>query len=405
MIAIAVISALTVIGQDLGSANKLFGTPAKKTTAKPKTTTSKQKSAAKKTTPSSTPAKSTPSDDKSGAADKPTKTSAANDALFEELIDKGNAARDDRDYATAEAAYKRAKDLKPRDWRAVYGQGNLYADQQRWEEAEAAYRAALQIDPSNATCHIALSYVLTQPVAAPDLSDRYAEAERLARRAIQLEASNALAFDQLGVSMELRGLIGAETEGAYRRAIELDKTFAPAYAHLGRLLRRRGMVKESADSYKQAILLASDAASMIIVADIMQSELRFSESEPLLTKAIVADPKNPSALLLLGRAQTTLGKFADAEQTLKKCLAVSPASFVPNSMLATLYFRQARLDAAEGALMQALRTVSTLEKRQLSRQFSMLGEAYLKAGDAAGAQRVNKQAKMLDGENRSVAGK
>ena len=51
--------------------------------------------------------------------------SAEANRLFEELILKGNSARDDRDYNAAEAAYLRAIPLKPKDSRAVYGLGNL----------------------------------------------------------------------------------------------------------------------------------------------------------------------------------------------------------------------------------------------------------------------------------------
>src|SRR5216110_1103309 len=159
-------------------------------------------------------------------------------------------------------AYERAKAIKPRDARAVYGLGNLYSDQQRWDDAETAYRSALEIDPKNAVIQIALSYVLSQPVFVANLSERYEEAETLARRSIELAPSNALAFDQLGVSMELRGLIAQETEGAYRNAIRLDSGFAPAYAHLGRLLRRRGDLKGSAAAYATAGRLSTDVGTM-----------------------------------------------------------------------------------------------------------------------------------------------
>lgn len=419
---IVVVTACFACGQDLGSANKLFGAGTKATANSTKTTKkvpAKTKVAppktAKKTTatPSKTTAakpRSTQPPKKTGAAAvKPTVTTsrsadAVND-LFEDLIDKGNAARDDRDYSAAEAAYKHAGSVKPKDARASYGLGNLYSDQQRWADAESSYRDALRLEPSNAIAHIALSYVLTQPIAAPNLSDRYAEAERLSRRSIQLAASNPLAFDQLGVAMELRGLIGAETENAYRRAIQLDQTFAPAYAHLGRLLRRRGLAKEAAAAYQEAVRRSTDVATMILVAEVMQSEQRFADSEPLLRSALGGDPKNPAALLMLGHALTTQGKYFEAEQTLRKGLAVSPNAFMPNSLLGSLFWRQGKYDQAESALLQAVRFVSPLEKRQLARQFEALGDGYMKIGRIINAERAYRQAVALDAENRSAASK
>jgi tetratricopeptide (TPR) repeat protein len=413
-------------GQDLGSANKLFGggtkkaNTATKTTKKPSSkpkTTAKKSTSTPKATKSTVPAKKNTATkaNAAGPAKKKievakiktaeSKASSATNELFEDLIDKGNAARDDREYAAAEAAYKRAQALKPKDSRATYGLGNLYSDQQRWEEAETAYRNALEIDPSDAIAHIALSYVLTQPIAAPNLGDRYAEAERFARRAIQLDATNALGFDQLGVAMELRGLIGAETENAYRRAIQLDKTFAPAFAHLGRLLRRRGMAKESAAAYKNAVTLSTDVATMIVVAEVMQSELRFAESEPLLRSAIGGDPKNPAALLMLGRALTAQSKYYEAEQMLKRGLAASPNAFMPNSLLGSLFIRQGKLELAENALLQAVRHVSPYERRQLAQQFEAVGDGYRKTGRSINAERAYRQALALDVENRSVANK
>ena len=419
-----------VVSQDLGSSNKLFGgtkstsgtksvkrpTPtrkpvaAKATTPKKKSTPSKTTAkaatktdaAAKKPTSGSTAAKSKFTEFQNA---KSTRGDAASDAFFERLIQDGNMARDDRNYLAAEAAYRRAMAIKPRDPRGVYGLGNLYSDQQRWDDAEKSYRAALQIDPRDPVAHVALSYVLSQPVAAPDLADRYEEAERLARRAIVLWPQSPLAFDQLGVTLELRGLISAETENAYRRSIQLDSAFAPAYAHLGRLLRRRGLTRESAAAYQSAIQRSVDVGTMILVAEVMQSEQRYAESEQLLRMALAKDPKNPSALLLLGRALTTQRSFAEAEIMLKRCLVVSPDGYMPNSLLGSLYARQGKFELAENALLQALRFVPINEKRLLSQQFASVADGYMTAGKRVNAERSYRQAIALDAENATLVAK
>ncbi len=445
----------SAVSQDLGSSNKLFGgakpnTPAKtvkkptakhKPAVKPYATTAKRTSAPKKITTAkadSVPKKKSPPPKTARVVSKPgpdtvaakpkftefhnTKTikaevttsypkeinvpgNAAADALFEKLIRDGNNARDDRNYSTAEAAYRRAAGIKPRDPRAVYGLGNVYSDQQRWEDAEKSYRTALQIDSRDPIAYIALSYVLSQPVSVSNLSDRYAEAEKLARRSIELGPANPLAFDQLGVTLELRGLISAETENAYRKSIQLDPGFAPAYAHLGRLLRRRGLTREAAVAYQSAIQRSTDVGTMILVAEVMQSEQRYAESEQLLRMALDKDPKNPSALLLFGRALTTRGNFADAEKILKRSLAVSPDGFMPNSLLGSLYSRQGKFELAENALLQAMRYVPESEKRRLSQQFETIGDGYLKSGKRREAERSYRQAMALDAENTALAAK
>jgi len=67
-------------------------------------------------------------------------TASAVTERVEDLLEKGNVARDEGKFGEAEDAYKEVLKLKARDARAAYGLGNVYADQQRWVDAEAAYR-------------------------------------------------------------------------------------------------------------------------------------------------------------------------------------------------------------------------------------------------------------------------
>ncbi|MDQ3322380.1 MAG: tetratricopeptide repeat protein [Acidobacteriota bacterium] len=287
----------------------------------------------------------------------------------------------------------------------IYGLGNLYSDQQRWEEAERAYRAAIQLEPSSADAYIALSFVLTQPISDTDLADRYAEAEEAARRAISIDPTNAVAFDQFGVALELRGVIDDETQNAYRKAIELEPNFALAYAHLGRLLRRKGLNNESSAAYRTAVQLSADVPTMILVADVMQSQQRYLDSEQLLRQALRQDPKNPTALNLLGRALTTRGSYEEAEKVLKKSADVSPNSFVSYSLLDSLFLRREKFDDSEKYLMKALKMVSPNEKKRLAQDFELVGDGFAIRGKNKDAARLYQQAVLLGGEKTALADK
>lgn len=425
-------------GQDLGSSNGLFNSPnpksskttkkkptskktsptvTKKAVFKPRvitarTTTKKTKPKTKveisKSKPSSTafiPKPRPPQTNVVITVGKPIPTTENFDEQFEQAIEDGNAARDEREYAKAEVAYLRAQSLKIKDSRAIYGLGNLFSDQQRWEEAERAYRTAIQIEPNSPEAYIALSFVLTQPIAGTDLGDRYAEAERLARAAIKLDAGSAVAFDQLGVALELQGKIADETRNAYKKAIDLDSSFALAYAHLGRLLRRKGLVSESSVVYTTAIQLSTDVPTMILVADVMQSQQRYAESEQLLRRALRQDAKNPTALYLLGRALTIGGNYDEAEKVLKKSAEVSPNSFVSYTLLGSLFVRREKFDDAEKYLMKALSIVSPNEKKRLAQEFEIVGDGYLRVGKRKDAGRVYRQAIALDKEKAVLADK
>jgi tetratricopeptide (TPR) repeat protein len=443
--AILALLSMQVMGQDLGSSNKLFVTPkkrspsaakpARRTPVRSRTTAAKKKRAtpvrpapttAKKkqevpvaagpvtaetkpaATPEPDPITRTPvisapekvkTEVTSGLPKKAQKTEKLDPATnerFEHLVEMGNVERGRRNYLAAESAYRRANLIKPGDPRSVYALGDLYSDQLRWEDAEDGYRAALELQPDAAAVHVALSYILTQPIAAPNLSGRYLEAEDLARKAIKLAPDDPLSFDQLGVALEMLGRTDAESENAYRTAISLDPLFAPAHAHLGRLLRRRGLIRESQESYANAVRLSNDVGTMIVVANVLQSEGRFAESEELLQKAMIRDPRNPTALLLLGRSLTALGRYDEAEEALRLCLSVINNNYMANNLLATLYLRQEKPDQAGDALSQALKFVSLHEKRSLARQFEAVGDAYIKSARPRQAEHAYRQAIALD---------
>lgn len=425
---------LFLYGQDLGSSNGLFRAPnplTKTSTEKrPAAKKATSKTAAKRETPRPSARKKASSSaekENSAAAQKTVKqpvninskpigenvvikVGAKNnfentDAQVENAIEAGNSARDDRNYTLAEASYRRAQTLKPKDSRSIYGLGNLFSDQQRWEEAEKAYRLALQLEPNSPEANVALSFVLTQPVVSTNLMERYAEAEKTARRAIELDPNNAVAYDQLGVALEYRGIIEDETQNAYRKAVELDPTFALAYAHLGRLLRRKGLDNDSSVAYGDAIRMAVDIPTMILVADVMQSQQRYNESEQLLRRALRSDPRNPTALYLLGRALTTRSEFAEAEKLLKTSVEVSPNSFVSYALLSSLYLRRNNFAEAEKTLQKALRVVSVNEKKRLAQEFEFVGDGFMRAGKKADAVRVYQQAVELDADKVSLTSK
>ncbi len=248
---------------------------------------------------------------------RPTRPNPAEiEARYEDALSDGNDARDARKYATAETGYRNAIKLKPGDPRALYGLGNVFADQQRWGEAENSYRQAVAASPANIEALVALSFVLVQPRTGAVNARRFADAQDFARRATGVQPNNAGAFDRLGVAMMARGIFTADTEAAFRRATELDPNFVVARVHLARVLRHLNRFSEADPLYNSAIEQAKDAATLVLIADAMQTEQRWSDSEPVLRRALEADAKNPGALFLMGRVMNVNKRYAEAESAL-----------------------------------------------------------------------------------------
>ncbi len=326
---------------------------------------------------------------------------------IDELLDKGNEARDARRFTEAEEAYKGVLKLKARDARGAYGLGNVYSDQQRWDDAEAAYRNSVAWAPNDADAHVALSVVLVQPRAAGDNAKRLADAEAFARKAVQIDPKNAVGWDRLGVALQTRGIVNSETEHSYRRAIEMDPQFAVAYAHLARVLNKIGKSSESPALYEKAIELAKDPATLNLIAESLQAEQLWPQSEPVLKKALDMDARNPTTLFLMGRYLVVYKRYQEAEPYLKSATELSSRSFQPFNLLGRAYLGMARFSDAEATYERASSIAGEGEKKQLAGMFGFegVGDGYLKARQKENAVRAYQRALELDPGNNGIVQK
>lgn len=332
---------------------------------------------------------------------------AANVERIEEFLDKGNEARDAGKFADAEAAYKEVLKLNRRDARAAYGLGNVYSDQQRWDDAETQYRNAVTWAPKDADAYVALSVVLVQPSLIGDNAKRLADAETFARRSVQLDPKNAVGWDRLGVALQARGLLNSETEHSYRRAIELDPQFAVAYAHLARMLNRTGKPGEAAPLYDKAIELAKDPATLNLIAESLQGEQLWPQSEPVLKRALQLEPNNLTSLLLMGRLLIVYRKYQEAEPYLKSATEVASRAFQPFNLLGRAYLGMDRFSDAEATYERASTLAASGEKIQLAGLFGFegVGDGYLKSNEKDKAIRAYQRALELDPNNNGAAQK
>jgi tetratricopeptide (TPR) repeat protein len=338
---------------------------------------------------------------------RPRLTPAEIEARYQDALASGNDARDGRKFAAAEAAYRGALRLKPRDARAYYALGNVFVDQQRWDDAEKSYRAAFDITPNDPDTLMALSFVLVQPQTGAINAKRFADAEYFARRATQLAATNAIAWDRLGVALTARGIYNADSEAAFRKATELDPNFVVAQVHLAGVLRRLKRWNEAEPIYRAAIDQAKDAPTLVLIADAMQSEQRWSDSEPVLQRALQLDSRNPGALFLMGRLYSVNKRYSEAAATLKTAAEVNPKSFIVRNVLARAYLGAGLLDDAFRAYEQAATLASDADRKSLAGAFGFtgVGDAYMSTGRPRDALRAYERAQQLDPANAELPAK
>src|SRR5262249_13222790 len=203
------------------------------------------------------------------------------------------------------------------------------------------------------------------------------------------------------------GIFTSDTEAAFRKAIELDPNFVVAQVHLAILLRKMNRSPEAEPIYKSAIEQAKDAPTLVLIADGMQSEQRWSDSEPILRRALELDPKNPGALFLMGRWLSVTRKYDQAEPYLKSAVQLNPRSFMVRNILGRCYIGLQRYDDAFTTYQDAVDLASEADRRQLAGVFGFggVGDGYMNTGRPKDAMRAYQRALELDPNNADLQAK
>jgi tetratricopeptide (TPR) repeat protein len=209
------------------------------------------------------------------------------------------------------------------------------------------------------------------------------------------------------VALISRSIFTSDTEAAFRRAMELDPDFVVAQVHLARVLRQMKRTSEADPLYQSAIDKAKDAPTLVLIADSMQSETRWNDSDPVLRRALQMDPRNPGALFLMGRLLSVNRKYAEAEPVLKTAVEVNPKFFPVRNILGRSYLGLERYDDAFRTYEEAVPLASEADRKQLAGLFGFggVGDGYMNAGRPKDALRAYERALQLDPGNPELANK
>jgi tetratricopeptide (TPR) repeat protein len=162
-----------------------------------------------------------------------------------------------------------------------------------------------------------------------------------------------------------------------------------------------GREAEAAPLYEQATQLAKDPATLNLIAESLQAEQQWQNSEPVLKRALEIDARNPTALYLMGRMLSVFKRYQEAEPYLKQATEMSPRAFQPFNLLGRSYLALDRFEEAEETYERAAQFASSGDRKQLAGDFGFggVGDGYLKAKKKASAARAYKRALELDPGN------
>jgi predicted O-linked N-acetylglucosamine transferase (SPINDLY family) len=191
--------------------------------------------------------------------------------------------RANKEIDAAEAAYRAALRLDPKQPAAHYNLGNLLLETDRLVEAEAAYGDAIEARSDYAEALNALGIVRQR-------RGKLVEAEAAFQEAVRYAPRWAEAQTNLGVA-----LLGLErydqSEHALRAAIAIDPSHAGAHGNLGAVLLRAGCPVAAEAATRAALVLAPREHRWISnLAGALQMQSRHQEAEVAYRQALELRP-------------------------------------------------------------------------------------------------------------------
>jgi putative PEP-CTERM system TPR-repeat lipoprotein len=265
--------------------------------------------------------------------------------------------------------------------RAIIGMAQLM--QNRQKDARGEFTEALALDPGSVTANLGMARLA---VAEQD----FAKASSLVDTAL---ASSPAGFDALIFKADLLAAQGQPepAEKAYRDAIQAaSRQIVPRLSLIAHLVRNRSLDKASAEVDALAKIAPRDPRTSYAKALVLVGRRKFSEARDPILQVLKVAPDHVPSLLLAGMVAFETGAYPEAESYLRKVVDKAPQAILAKRLLAATHLR----------LGQTNRTLT--EVRELLEKagqdpdvVALAGEAYLAAGDIAGAARYYEQARAL----------
>jgi tetratricopeptide (TPR) repeat protein len=294
--------------------------------------------------------------------DEPTlSVTAAEAQRVDQLIGKGNAAIEARQFDEAEGFYKTAKEIDPEDWRPYMGLGNLYWDygrrfdqnwgkgkisylQMRYDEAVEAYQKAAQLNPNEPAIFVSLGFIYGDGFA-----NRENDAIVAANRALRLKANFPEAHLILGQAY-LNTERSAQAIAPLKEAIRLRPTYGRAYRLLGLSYRELKRNEEAIATYRLGVRNSPNyTETHYSLVSILVELKRTDEAIEVLKQLCLTRPTDSRPFAELGQKYYELRRYDEAVPVLKDAVRLNripKANKYPHVYLAETYMRLYRYDEA-----------------------------------------------------------
>jgi len=242
-------------------------------------------------------------------------------------------------------------------------------------DAIVPLRDAALLDPSNPIIQHDLGLACLEAGRIPDAIEAL-------ERAVASNPRYADAYFRLGIALEKLGNIGGAIV-AYERATELLPSLTEAWFRAGALVYELGHRDEAIGCFRRAAANGDNSSfARLGKARALLIEDRNQEAEQVLRKTLALDPRNAMAHDLLGNLLSEFGRFDEARDCFQCAIAIAP-------LLAGSYYELVRcrpVTSDDDGLLQRMETALAtqgLEAAQRLRVHLAIGKAAEDLGDYA----------------------
>jgi len=235
-------------------------------------------------------------------------------------------------FAEAEPLLNRAAHASPGDFNAWYIWGSALSQLGRTDDALRAWREALKLQPRNQR--------LMQVMSVEYSKGRYlGEAATLAGRVLELNGSDLNAMLLAIKAYQVAGDDAAAAAVA-RRAVERFPDSARANFEHAYHLQKDGKIADAEQYLQRAMKLdPTYEEPFFFYGNLLVDQDRSAEAIPFLEEAIQNRRDYVPARVVLARALMNLKKWPEAIAGLNETIALDPKHPQPHLLLSQIYFR------------------------------------------------------------------
>jgi tetratricopeptide (TPR) repeat protein len=213
--------------------------------------------------------------------------------------------------------FEKALRLNPRLAEAHHNLAVSLSDKGKLDAAISHYKEALRINPKIAESHNGWGAALSAQGRVEESIGHYEEE-------LRLNPQHVKAHHNLGLALRARGRVD-EAISHFEKAVRIEPTFAVAHYNLGNALCARVRLNEAIGHFEEALRHDPKITSAHIgLSAILFLKGQLEETVHHCEEALRLDPRAGEAYVNLVQALLALGRFAQARDALRRCLAGTP---------------------------------------------------------------------------------